>query len=79
MQREVISRRVLSCPYTGRHKRIEVKYDYSSLDVGDWFLVESRAFAVGAKRSMKRNQISKDMEFAWIEIEPRVWRVERAA
>ena len=55
-------------------------FDYSLLNVGDYFIVSGRATMAGVKRrSLSSNPVATTMKFKITEIEPRFWHVERIA
>lgn len=54
-------------------------FDYSQLEVGDWFPVKGGARRRSSIRSFARNPTAKDMEFSWTKTGRYSWRVERTA
>lgn len=50
--------------------------NYEGVEVGDWFIVRSRAFRAVILRSKSRGA-AWHMDFDWTEISHHEWRVER--
>lgn len=55
------------------------RFDYEALQVGDWFIVKSKAYRSLVNYSMARNPTARSMTFEFHELEPRVWKVERTS